>query len=396
MSLNHPTAFNMQSFTHPLLFDTRQIEKSKQTKLFSGLDTSRNAHAVLNHKHRSRRSRPFTVPAFTLPYRTITMNNANDKSTNTEPRKKKGHQKLKVKEPKAKKSKSFHSDRLTTHDKSNNKLSLPRQLSLAHHSRTMDNPKTNEPGISERRGIRWLPHQLELEEPTSTLVLTGSKGQFVDIRIFCKQGDTLPNEGGPSQLLDWGIAGTSTSTIINEPSLDHPSNPAPPSDGTSRAVCHSTFSHWLDSRTDTPGPDQGDMYPQTDNTTLELGSMYNPLTKSEQAYEEVWADYGASAVDGKRWSVVIDLENHEHNAKGRVVRVGEHCQAILKVGEQVTVERWRFELPDKDGKGNWRRLARLGDLFLPVSLVFTPESIAEGNTLTYGEYKWTVKEVYSW
>ncbi|KAI5205771.1 hypothetical protein E4T39_02926 [Aureobasidium subglaciale] len=383
----------MQFFTHPLLFDTHQIQERKQTKLFSGLEISRNAHSVLNHRQRSRRPRHFTVPTFTLPYRTITMNNANDKSTNTKPRKNKGGQKPRAKEQKAKRSKS---NQLVTHGKNNNNLSQPHQLSLALHSRTMDNTKTNEPGISERRGIRWLPHQLELEEPTSTLVLTSSKGKFVDIRIFCKQGDSLPNEGGPSQSLDWGIAGTSTSTIINEPSLDHPSNPAPPSDGSSRAVCHSTFSHWIDSRTDTPGPDQGDMYPQTDNTTLELGSMYNPLTNSEQAYEEVWADYGASAVNGKRWSVVIDLDDPEHNAKGRVVRVGEHCQAILKVGEQVTVERWRFELPDKDGKGDWRRLARLGDLFLPVSLVFTPESIIADNTLTYGDYKWKVKEVYSW
>jgi hypothetical protein len=38
----------------------------------------------------------------------------------------------------------------------------------------------------------------------------------------------------------------------------------------------------------------------------------------------------------------------------------------------------------------------LGDLFLPVSLAFKPESLIEGNTLTYGDYKWVVKEVYSW
>lgn len=202
--------------------------------------------------------------------------------------------------------------------------------------------------------------------------------------------------GGPSNLLDWGIAGQSSSTVIDGPSLDHPSNPPPPPDGSVRSVCHSTFSHWIDSRTDTPGPDQGDMYPQSNNTTLELGAMYNPLTNSEQAYEELWVDYSASAVEGTRWSVVIDLDDPEHNAKGRVIRVGEHCQGILKVGEHVTVERWEFEVTKKDTKGDWRRLARLGDLFLPVSLAFTPEGVIEGNTLTYGDYMWVVKEVYSW
>jgi hypothetical protein len=261
-----------------------------------------------------------------------------------------------------------------------------------------------------------LPDESKLEEPTSTLVLTSSRGEFVDIRIFCKPGETLPNDGvsnllqsswvihlliiyltgGPSSLLDWGIAGKSTSTIIDGPSLDHPSNPPPPTDGSPRSVCHSAFSHWIDNRTDTPGPDQGDMYPQPNNTTLELGAMFNPVTNSEQPYEEVWVDYSASAVEGSRWSILVDLEDAEHKAKGRVVRVGEHCQAILKVDQQVTVERWKFEVPDKDSKGGWKRIARLGDLFLPVSLAFKPESLIEGNTLAYGDYKWVVKEVYSW
>lgn len=140
------------------------------------------------------------------------------------------------------------------------------------------------------------------------------------------------------------------------------------------------------------------MYPQPNHTTLELGAMYNPLTNSEQAYEEVWIDYSASTVNGSRWSVVVDLEDLEHKAKGRVVRVGEHCQAILKVGDQVTVERWKFEASTlyKDGMSDWKRVARLGDLFVPVSLAFKPESLIEGNTLTFGDYKWVVKEVYSW
>ncbi|KAG9667155.1 hypothetical protein KCU99_g9090, partial [Aureobasidium melanogenum] len=310
------------------------------------------------------------------------MNHSNDKLTNAKPNKKKKHNKKKAEQ--------------TNQPPQNTHRAQPLYLSTALPSRIMAESQRNEPGISERRGIRWLPDEPKLEESTSTLVLTGSRGHFVDIRIFCNPRESLPNEGGPSSLLDWGIAGKSTSTVIDGPSLDHPSNPPPPTDGSSRSVCHTTFSHWIDSRTDTPGPDQGDMYPQPNNTTLELGAMYNPLTNSEQAYEELWVDYSASAIQDTRWSVVIDLDDPDHNAKGRVVRVGEHCQGILKVGEHVTVERWRFEVSGKESKGDWKRLARLGDLFLPVSLAFTPEQVIEGNVLTYGDYTWVVKEVYSW
>ncbi|KAI4808943.1 hypothetical protein E4T44_11028 [Aureobasidium sp. EXF-8845] len=309
------------------------------------------------------------------------MNHDNDKPLNTKQKKKNKNKK---------KNKDSQNTQPIIRDSNQAQSS---HLTTALPTRIMADTSRNEPGISERRGIRWLPNENNIEEPTSTLVLTSSQGQFVDIRIFCKPGETLPNEGN---LLDWGIAGKSTSTVINGPSLEHPSNPPPPADGSSRSVCHSTFSHWIDSRTDTPGPDQGDMYPQPNNTTLELGAMFNPLTDSEQAYEEVWVDYSASAVEGSRWSIVVDLEDFEHKAKGRVVRVGEHCQAILKVDDQVTVERWKFEVPDKESKGDWKRVARLGDLFLPVSLAFKPESLIEGNTLTYGDYKWMVKEVYSW
>jgi hypothetical protein len=292
---------------------------------------------------------------------------------------------------------------------------------------TMTEPQRNEPGISERRGIRWVCIQLSIvsncpniidqlpdsmEEPTSTLVLTSSRRQFVDIRIICGPGQALPNEGefnlahfrtalttpsgGPSKLLDWAIAGESTNSMIGSPSIDHPSNPEPPTDGTRMNICHTSFSHWIDSHSDTPASDAGDMYPQPDGSTLELGIMPNPLTNHAQPYEEVWVDFSASAVDGKRWSIVIDLDDTEHKAKGRVVRVGEHCQAILKVGDQVTVERWKFEVAEKQEKGAWKRLARLGDLFLPCSLAFTPERIIEGNTVTYGDYHWQIKEVFSW
>jgi hypothetical protein len=55
------------------------------------------------------------------------------------------------------------------------------------------------PQFFQHNSIAHTPPQLadepKLEEPTSTLVLTSSRGEFVDIRIFCKPGETLPNDG---------------------------------------------------------------------------------------------------------------------------------------------------------------------------------------------------------
>ncbi|THW64345.1 hypothetical protein D6D25_02057 [Aureobasidium pullulans] len=389
----------------------------QQTKLFSGIQTSRDAHRRVSIRRRSTRSQPSAthIHQFTLPYRnrSITMNHPNDKPTKPRIYKnhtrsikkhngsKKNNKNAKVQNKSHQNDQSQQSNKIDKNSQSNQPpppnntdQAQASHLSSAPSLPTMSEPQTSEPGISERRGIRWIPD--DLKEPTSTLVLTSSRKQFVDIRIFCQRGHPLPNEGGPSELLDWGIAGESSSTFLDAPSLHHPSNPPPPTDGSLRSICHTTFSHWIDSRTDTPGPDQGDMYPQNENLTLELGSMYNPLTRSEQPYEEHWADFSASPVDGKRWSIVIDLDDPGHRAKGRVIRVGEHCQAILKVGEQVSVERWKFETSEVEGQGAWKRLARLGDMFLPVSLTFIPERVVEGNTLTYGDHKWEVKEVHSW
>ncbi|CAC9888102.1 unnamed protein product, partial [Aureobasidium pullulans] len=351
-----------------------------QTKLFSGIQTSRDAHRRVSIRRRSTRSQPSAthIHQFTLPYRnrSITMNHPNDKPTKPRIYKnhtrsikkhngsKKNNKNAKVQNKSHQNDQSQQSNKIDKNSQSNQPPNNTDQAQASHLSSApsfpaMSEPQTSEPGISERRGIRWIPD--DLKEPTSTLVLTSSRKQFVDIRIFCQRGHPLPNE-----------------------------------DGSLRSICHTTFSHWIDSRTDTPGPDQGDMYPQNENLTLELGSMYNPLTRSEQPYEEHWADFSASPVDGKRWSIVIDLDDPEHRAKGRVIRVGEHCQAILKVGEQVSVERWKFETSEVEGQGAWKRLARLGDMFLPVSLTFTPERVVEGNTLSYGDHKWEVKEVHSW
>lgn len=188
------------SFTHPLLFNPPNHDKTKQprvAKLFSGVDIARDNHRLLNPKRRSRHSRIVAAPTFTLPYRSITMNHANDKPPSAKQKKKNKSKKNRIQaEQPAQNINQAHS----------------LHLSSALPSRTMAESLRNEPGISERRGIRWvcntvlsidsnvfnssqLPDEPRLEEPTSTLVLTSSRGEFVDIRISCTPGETLPNEG---------------------------------------------------------------------------------------------------------------------------------------------------------------------------------------------------------
>jgi hypothetical protein len=192
------------SFTHPLLSKPSNQDKTKRpkvAKLFSGVDIVRDNHSLLNPKRRPRHSRIIAAPSFTLPYRSITMNHSNDKAPNA---KRKKSSKIKNKKKKQ------NSQNKQPTQNINQAHSL--HLSLALPSRTMAESPRNEPGISERRGIRWvcnitlpidssvsnssqLPDEPRLEEPTSTLVLTSSRGEFVDIRISCTPGETLPNEG---------------------------------------------------------------------------------------------------------------------------------------------------------------------------------------------------------
>ena len=188
------------SFTHPLLFSPSRHDKRKQprvAKLFSGVDIARDTHRLLNPRRRPRHSTTTAAPSFTLPYRSITMNHPNDKS-------------LSAKQKKRNMDKKKHSPNEQPAQSTKQTHSLP--LSPALPSRTMAESLRNEPGISERRGIRWvcnitlsidssahksfqLPDEPRHEEPTTSFDLTSSRGQFVDIRIFCSPGQTLPNQG---------------------------------------------------------------------------------------------------------------------------------------------------------------------------------------------------------
>lgn len=146
----------------------------------------------------------------------------------------------------------------------------------------------------------------------------------------------------PLSSLDWAIAGTSTSS------------PPLPS-GSS----HCVWSHWISSRTaDVDGvADEGDNHPQPDGSVLETGRMVNPATGEVGEYEEVWVSEEIATVgeEGGPVCVVMKMEGDGGRKRGMLVRLGGYCQAVVRVGEEVVVERWVWE-----GEG-WNRTVRVGE-----------------------------------
>ncbi|OCK85794.1 hypothetical protein K432DRAFT_227934 [Lepidopterella palustris CBS 459.81] len=250
------------------------------------------------------------------------------------------------------------------------------------------------PNISTRDYIFWKGSYAT--EPTSTLVLTSSTSKFIDIRIFKPTNlsePELPNEGGPMTRLEWAFAGNSrTFTIPN------PINSRDP-------ITHSIWEHWVDSNVppDVPAAaDEGDMYPQPDGRTLESGQMVNPATGTLTAYEEMWRDIPVAAIgsDNTKSSVVITIDEPAQQTRGMIIRIGQWCQGLLKIGNEVTVERWEYLPGGMKGRGSvegdWTRCVRLGSRFLPCAMTFKPEGLVPGNKIQHGDMVWVVQEKFEW
>ncbi|KAL8417617.1 hypothetical protein RB594_001325 [Gaeumannomyces avenae] len=265
--------------------------------------------------------------------------------------------------------------------------------------------------ISIRRYIRWPPAMPQ--EPTSTIVLTSPARRFVDLRILDptpaeaaaaeqqqqKDGSTPPSPPAavvlPASRLDWAIAGTSESWKRTTP------------DG--EAVTRSRWTHWIDSRVPAgadpaAATDEGDMFPQGGDETLEKGRMVNPATGVEADYEELWADEvpaaipaAAAAAEGGGEAVaesgprcvVLRLEDVGRGARGMVVLLGRHCQGLIRVGEELGVERWQW----REDEG-WRAAARIGTVPVPCEQAFTrlSELLEVGKELREGDNVWEVVE----
>ncbi|KAK3339052.1 hypothetical protein B0H65DRAFT_288837 [Neurospora tetraspora] len=264
--------------------------------------------------------------------------------------------------------------------------------------------------VSIRHSIRWFSTTSSSSssdtpppsEPTSTIVLTSPGGRFVDLRIL-KEDPSSPDHTSvfspqpqPASeteaeevktltlsRLDWAIAGTSTHTPTR-PTIGYYGQKLILPDG--RTVNGSVadlkqgkqpyqrgrWTHWVDSRVVYTGEgageevaDEGDMYripgEHNEKLTLEKGRMVNPETGREEEYEEVWGpDEEGVAEPPYVKCVVWELDNEAENrgAEGRVVRVGRWTQGILRRGNELLCERWRW-VGGEDERTRWRLEARV-------------------------------------
>jgi len=129
------------------------------------------------------------------------------------------------------------------------------------------------------------------------------------------------------------------------------------------------------------------MYPRPNDLTLEKGSMVNPDTGIDTAYEELWHDATPTAVPGEPAvrALVLQTEDEKNGVRGSVVRLGCYAQGLIRVGENISLERWEW-------KEGWKRTIRMGDAELPIEKILGEETLKEGDTVGVGGREWKVIE----
>ncbi|KAL6298817.1 hypothetical protein BKA93DRAFT_36115 [Sparassis latifolia] len=242
------------------------------------------------------------------------------------------------------------------------------------------------PNVSERRFIRWVPE--DPSEPTSTLVLTSEHSYFVDIRVLKDSVRDAADTAG----IDWAFAGSS----VSRPAHEEKGCIVP---------AHSVWTHWVDSRVPYDGEassDEGNMWTQPDGDVLEKGSMVRPETGHLTEYEELWADVDVQRTgdDLKKVCVVLTVDDPTRRARGMVVRVGQWCQGITKVGGELLIERWKYGMGEVllTESSCWSRIFKIGQpsLDLPCFATFIPERVSIGHVFDAGDLQWRVTEKSEW
>lgn len=247
----------------------------------------------------------------------------------------------------------------------------------------------------------------EPEEPTSTIVLTSKDSYFIDVRILREKLEEEKNkEVNTESCLEWAFAGKSHTTLSNNSSMQ---------------LSHTVWHHWIDSRTDNPDPDEGDMWVQSNGDILEKGKNSDPATGEETEYEELWHDLQVEAFGKKdnRSSLVMRADEPEKNIRGMAIKIGGWCEGILKVEDELTVERWEWKPTDcasevastevskeREGTRNdWTRTFKIGKGTLPCKNIcsrthgkFGLNAVLKSTTDIdcNSEIEWKVAEEYYW
>ena len=225
----------------------------------------------------------------------------------------------------------------------------------------------------------------EAEEPTSTIVLTSQNSHYVDVRVYkdLYQSEVDENhERNSISTLEWAFAGTSSTTVsANEPGEAKP--------------LHSVWEHWIDSKSDDPRPDEGDMWPQDNGDVLERGTQIHPVTGLQTGYEELWGDMEVEKVgeDKERVSIVLKFDEVDGNlSRGMIVRVGRWCQGIIKSDGLLAIERWHWI----DEVNKWERVVNIGDGNLPCAATFETRLTKGKSTVASHGQEWKVVETFTW
>ncbi|KAF2431207.1 hypothetical protein EJ08DRAFT_632498 [Tothia fuscella] len=249
-------------------------------------------------------------------------------------------------------------------------------------------------------------------EPTSTLVLTSKSGWYIDIRILLSQPRPSAKEieklktifkdenTDDAELfldpdrkslsinrLDWAFSGQGHST---------------PAKGKDPGF--SKWEHWIDSKTglgESPEPDEGSMYPQDDGRTLEKGSSIDAVTGEEKTYEEMWRN--VAVVKPSTWPetsyscVVLVCDEPEKSMRGCIMRLGEYCQGVKRVGKEFYAERWKYAYSDQWEEGKWCLLARIGDgdvgCEVLVNNIDLGQKVRVGEDVDVEGCKWRIHEL---
>lgn len=114
---------------------------------------------------------------------------------------------------------------------------------------------------------------------------------------------------------------------------------------------------------------------------------------------ELWTDDRIELVgkEKKKVSMVLKVDDKERNARGLVVRVGQHCQGILRVGDKLTMERWEWmNMPESMFRGWWDCKVRIGDGSLPCDQVTDIGGLCNGVIIQSGALEWRAIEDYCW
>ena len=192
--------------------------------------------------------------------------------------------------------------------------------------------------------------------------------------------------------VDWAFAGTSSSSTR-------------PGEGGEAAVRHSVWRHVVDSRTrhdpETAVVDEADMFPAERGAdgaerASERGRMVNPDTGLESDYEETWRDVEPrpAGTEARARCVVLELKDDAAERRGLVVRLGRHCQGVVRCGEAFALERWAWAPDEGSAAGSgWARRTRVGALYLPCEEALKDPSLKVGDSVQRDGNVWTAVEV---